>query len=223
MEKPSQVKAYAEADFGSGDKDLIIRLKKFIADIGRNHDSITRIIDLGCGPGNISERLALQWPEAEVLGVDGSKTMVEMARFRKKQHQMKSESLKGLKYFLADIALIPKNTSLIKGPFDVVVSNSLIHHIHRPEIFWEAVKCLSSPGTIIFHKDLRRPASMKEAFELQRKYLPKAPEILVKDFLASLQAAFTCKEISFQLRMAGLDKVKVIEQEERYLQINGIF
>ena len=39
-----------------------------------------RVVDLGCGPGNLTALLAERWPAADVLGVDSSAEMVERAR-----------------------------------------------------------------------------------------------------------------------------------------------
>lgn len=38
------------------------------------------VLDLGCGAGNLSAILKRRWPDAEVLGVDGSASMLEAAR-----------------------------------------------------------------------------------------------------------------------------------------------
>jgi trans-aconitate 2-methyltransferase len=51
-------------------------------------DLITRIdatdpatvVDLGCGPGNLTALLAERWPDASVTGVDSSAAMIEAAR-----------------------------------------------------------------------------------------------------------------------------------------------
>jgi len=45
-------------------------------------DSPKRIIDMGCGPGNSTMVLRNRWPEAEVIGVDNSTSMLERARER---------------------------------------------------------------------------------------------------------------------------------------------
>jgi trans-aconitate 2-methyltransferase len=37
------------------------------------------VVDLGCGAGNLTERLAQRWPSASVLGVDSSAEMIEAA------------------------------------------------------------------------------------------------------------------------------------------------
>lgn len=40
----------------------------------------SRIVDLGCGPGNLTATLLDRWPGAEVLGVDSSSEMIHRAR-----------------------------------------------------------------------------------------------------------------------------------------------
>jgi trans-aconitate 2-methyltransferase len=39
-----------------------------------------RVVDLGCGPGTLTAILAERWPDAEVVGVDSSREMLEAAR-----------------------------------------------------------------------------------------------------------------------------------------------
>ena len=39
-----------------------------------------RVVDLGCGPGNLTALLATRWPDATVTGLDSSPEMVEAAR-----------------------------------------------------------------------------------------------------------------------------------------------
>ena len=82
---------------------------------------------------------------------------------------------------------------------------------------------LSSRGTVHFHRDLRRPSSIEQANALQETYLSDAPEILKKDYLASLQAAFTVEEIKEQLVSEGHKQLTVYEEEDRYLEVIGFF
>ena len=41
-----------------------------------------RVVDLGCGPGNLTALLAARWPGAVVEAIDSSAEMVDAARGR---------------------------------------------------------------------------------------------------------------------------------------------
>ena len=104
-----------------------------------------------------------------------------------------------------------------------MVSNSLLHHLNDPSVFWKALRCLTSKGTVHFHRDLRRPSTVSKAIALQKTYLPAAPEVLLKDYISSLYAAFTVEEVEDQIKSQGLDQLNVYELEDRYLEVVGIF
>ena len=57
-------------------------LRRIAPDAGQhaNHAAPRTVVDLGCGPGNLTALLAQRWPEAAVRGVDSSAEMVERAR-----------------------------------------------------------------------------------------------------------------------------------------------
>ena len=217
-----QAIAYSKADFSLGENDFIKKLELYLLEIGRKVDENSLIVDMGCGPGNITELLARRWPSSKVIGIDDSKEMLIIAEERKQKRKF-SEDLKGLSYIKENLNLFSNGKVKINSIADVLVSNSLLHHIHNPSQFWDATKNLAKNGCVIFHKDLRRPFSKEIAINFQRKYQPNAPEILKKDFLASLYAAFTIEEVKDQLNKAGLCQLKVFKVDDRYLEIIGVF
>ncbi len=105
----------------------------------------------------------------------------------------------------------------------MVVSNSLLHHLHDPFHFWKATKNLAGKNCFMFHRDLRRPSTEQMALALQRKHLAEAPSILIRDFLASMRAAFTVREVCRQLKLESLHNLQVIEIDDRYLEVMGIY
>lgn len=51
---------------------------ELVARIGA--DRPRRVVDLGCGPGNLTALLRARWPEADITGLDASQEMVDRAR-----------------------------------------------------------------------------------------------------------------------------------------------
>ncbi|MFI7678513.1 trans-aconitate 2-methyltransferase [Actinophytocola sp. NPDC049390] len=59
------------------------RSRPFFDLVGRiTAEAPRRVVDLGCGPGNLTETLALRWPSATVEASDSSPEMVAAARQR---------------------------------------------------------------------------------------------------------------------------------------------
>jgi trans-aconitate 2-methyltransferase len=71
-----------------------------------------RVVDLGCGPGNLTETLAGRWPGAVIEAVDSSPEMVASARER------------GIDAHVGDVA-----TWAPAPDTDVVISNATLHWV----------------------------------------------------------------------------------------------
>jgi len=209
MDGQEQALAYASADFSATDQALIERLCVLFPDgLGME------LLDLGCGPGNISFRLAERFDGAHVLGIDGAPAMLALAEQALAQRPALRQRLRFA------CCCLPDPTPM--GPFSALVSNSLLHHLHEPAVLWQAVRQLGASGTCVYVKDLRRPASAAAAMALQALHLADAPAVLQHDYLASLHAAFTPAEVQQQLEGAGLaGQLQVAPLDDRYLEIWG--
>ena len=216
MQSPSQVRAYADADFSRSDSMVVKSLEKYLNKLGRTLNKSDLIFDIACGPGNIAERVAKNWPFVKVVGIDGSKEMLNEA-----EKKLSNNLTKNLTYKLVEINSIA--TGKIHFPFkaDVLVSNSALHHFHDPSRFWSALKKLGKNKCIHIHRDLIRPESVEKAFEIKEKNLSNSPEILKKDFYASLKASFTVDEVTQQLIDSGLSQLEVYQVDELYFEIIG--
>ena len=178
------------------------------------------IVDLGCGPGNISEKLAIKWPHTEVVGIDGSKEMILRAEYNKKI-STNQKKLKNLGYICSDIKNIKSDNFLFKKEISLLVSNSLIHHITYIEDFFNTIKSLSSNSTVNFHKDLKRPLDEKSALELKAQCSKIYNETLTNDYYASLKASYSFKELKNFTLENNLSSLEVFEDGDKYLIVYG--
>ena len=220
MEEKDQVISYDEADFSEGEVNLINQISHYLLrkDISLGEKDL--IVDLGCGPGNISEKLAIKWPNTEVVGIDGSKEMILRAEHNK-NISTNQKKLKNLSYICSDIRGIKLNNFLLKKRISLLVSNSLIHHITKLEDFFNTIRSLSSNNTVNFHKDLKRPLDEKSALELKAKCSTKNNEILTNDYYASLRASYTLKELKNFTLENDLSSLEVFEEGDNYLILYG--
>jgi SAM-dependent methyltransferase len=213
MDEPLQAEAYAAADFSSGDLAVLERIAALPGLRGSGDGQGLSVVDLGCGPGNITFLVARRWPEAAVLGIDGSAAMLAIAERRRLADPAAHRRVRFQRLVLPSAELA--------GPCSAVVSNSLLHHLHDPGVFWGAVRQLSGPDTGLYVRDLRRPANPAELEALVARHAGTAPEVLRRDYARSLGAAFTRSEVIGQLESAGLGGLEVREVDDRYLEIQG--
>ncbi len=213
MDGPLQAEAYAAADFRSSDLAVLERIEALPALRDADGGEGLSVIDLGCGPGNITFLVARRWPEASVLGIDGSAAMLAIAERRRLADPAAQRHLRFQRLVLPSPQLA--------GPCSAVVSNSLLHHLHDPAVFWGAVRQLSGPETSLYVRDLRRPANAADLEALVARHAGSAAEVLRRDYTHSLQAAFTATEVMEQLEAAGLGGLEVREVDDRYLEIQG--
>jgi SAM-dependent methyltransferase len=209
MDDDAQAAAYAAADFDEPDARFVDGfVERFGGALGG------AMIDLGCGPGNVTLRLAAALPAAHLVGVDGSAPMLAWARERAARAPQLAARVRWCR------ARIP-SAEVPAGPFAAVVSNSLLHHLHDPSVLWAVTAQLGEPGAAVYVGDLRRPASPGALRALVAQHAADAPEVLRRDFAASLRAAFTPDEVRAQLHRAGLDALEVAPVGDRHLLVWG--
>ena len=220
MNKEEQVRAYAEADFSLGEINLIKFINNYLE---KNNIKLSKndlIVDLGCGPGNISEKLSDKWPNVNILGIDGSQEMIKKANsslFKNKT----TNRFNNLSYICTDIRNIDKSKIFSNKAITLLVSNSFIHHIINLDKFFEFIIHLSNKETINFHKDLIRPKDINTALNLKAKCAEKYNNVLTNDYYASLKASYRKSEIKAKLKELKLNSIEVKEESKEYLIVYG--
>jgi len=218
MNTKDQVDSYSEADFSKGETKFVQLIKNYLekSNIHLSHHDL--IVDLGCGPGNISEKLCIEWPNTTVIGIDGSKEMIQKANIRK---NLQKKPLNNLNYLCEDIKKIKLADISDKKQINLLVSNSFIHHLTHINEFFECIISLSGEKTMNFHKDLIRPTNKKIALELKAKCASKYNETLTSDYYASLQASYRADELRKLILEKNLIHLDVLEEDKEYLILYG--
>lgn len=204
-----QARAYAEANFEEPHNHFI----ELFASRFPEEAAAGDVLDLGCGPADISVRFARAYPGARIEGVDGSEAMLQFGK-----EALHRENLDGR--FQLIHCTLPTN-ELPQKAYDVVISNSLLHHLRDPQVLWRTIKQFARPEAPIFVMDLMRPATREEVKELTQTYAADEPEILRHDFYHSLWAAYREDEVRSQLSEAGLSHFSVEVVSDRHLIIWG--
>ncbi len=208
MDAPAQVEAYARADFSAANQLFLTLYQERFGNPGAG----ALVLDLGCGPADIPIRFARAFPNTFLHGVDASRPMVEEAR--------RSVQQAGLAERIRVFQKVLPHEDLPAAGYDVLLSNSLLHHLHDPGGLWFMVATYARKYAEVCVMDLMRPADEPTARGLVDTYAPAEGETLRSDFFNSLRAAFHPDEVREQLRQAGLPlNVEIVS--DRHMLVSG--
>ncbi|MFT5425361.1 MAG: ubiquinone/menaquinone biosynthesis C-methylase UbiE [Gammaproteobacteria bacterium] len=210
MNDTAQALAYAQADFDDPHNMFIQTFK----DTFLNMEVSGHILDLGCGPADISIRFAKAFPDCVIEGLDGAPRMLEHGKQAIENAQLESR--------ICLIQGVLPDASLPRDNYKAIISNSLLHHLHQPDVLWESIKRFGVSGSRVFIMDLMRPKSEQIAKEFVDLYARGEPEILRDDFYHSLCAAFLPEEVQSQLERTGLLQLTIKIISDHHLAISGV-
>lgn len=148
------------------------------------------VVDLGCGPGNLTRLLQERWPEAQVTGVDSSPAMVERARAA------------GIRAELQDL----RDWS---GTADVVVSNATLQWV--PEHL-ELLPRLAASARRVFAFQV--PANFDEPSHVLREQLAAEPPY--RPFTEGLARSFSHQPVTY---LEALQEYDVDAWSTTYLHV----
>ncbi len=209
MNDPAQARAYADADFESAHQAFIRLFQEKFPQLDIRHE----VLDLGCGPCDISRRFARAFAHAMLHAIDGAAAMLQEAERLNKQHGL-AHRIKLVETQLPDLELPQPH-------YHTIISNSLLHHLHDPHVLWDSIKAHAKPFASVFVMDLMRPESKEKAHALVEQYAANEPSILREDFYHSLCAAFTPEEVKAQLEEHALSQLMVETVSDRHIIIYG--
>jgi len=209
MDGEAQALAYAQADFSEPHKLFVERFR--LVNAGKTIKGW--VLDLGCGPADITVRFAHAWQNTQIVGVDGAEVMIAHAGQRIIREALSDRiNVKCIKLPGGGIPYVP---------YDVIISNSLLHHLADPLTLWGTIVSASVPGSLVFVMDLLRPNSVAQVEALVDCYAAEEPGVLRADFRNSLKAAYKPEEIIGQLQQTGLEHLQTEVISDRHFIVYG--
>jgi ubiquinone/menaquinone biosynthesis C-methylase UbiE len=178
-----------------------------------------KILDAGTGTARIPILMCQRRPQYLITAVDLAQSMLIVG-----QRNVQEAGL------VQRIRLEQVDTKRMAYPdleFDLLISNSLVHHLPDPLSFFQEVKRLVRPGGAILIRDLIRPGSDEIVNDLVDQigsgYDPRQQQL----FRDSLKAALTLAEVQELLDLVGLQDVKLTQSSELHWSIErkklGVF
>lgn len=170
-----------------------------------------QIFDAGTGTAQIPLELMSRGFDAIVTATDLAEQMLIVAQ----QNVKAAGFAKSIRLVLADC----KQLADANGAYDVVMSNSIVHHIPEPlQVLAELWRILK-PGGLLFVRDLMRPDDQATLDGLVQTYAGTSNGHQQQMFRDSLHAALTVDEVRDLLKRVGIPATSVQATSDRHWTI----
>ncbi len=170
-----------------------------------------RAIDIGSGPGQIVLKLARRLTRWKFVGVDRSPNMIAQGV----ASLAPASDLAGrVHFYVADGNQLPFHD----GSFDLVVCNSVLHHIAEPQKLLVEILRLAKPGAAILLRDLRRPSRLAYPFHV-RRHGRHYHGLMYKLYCDSVRSAYTVEELQRLLDSSPLKGARIFEHNRTHIGI----
>lgn len=166
------------------------------------------ILDLGTGTALIPIELCRRFAGCRVMACDAASHMLDQARYNLAAYDFNDR----IELHQVDAKALPFQET----KFDVVMSNSIIHHIPAPlGVLREAVR-VTRPGGLLFFRDLLRPESEEQLDHLVATYAAGANDHQRQMFADSLHAALSLDEIRELIAALSFPRESVQPTSDRH-------
>jgi ubiquinone/menaquinone biosynthesis C-methylase UbiE len=166
------------------------------------------VLDLGTGTAQIPIELCRRYADCRVMAADAAVHMLELARY--------NLEIENLTHRIELAHVDAKRLPFPDGVFDVVMSNSIIHHIPEPiAVLREAVRVVKAGG-LLFFRDLVRPDSVEQLKDLVATYTAGTNDHQQRMFAESLHAALSLGESRTLIAALGFRADGVQQTSDRH-------
>ena len=171
------------------------------------------VLDVGTGTAQIPIELSRRSISCKITAIDYSAEMLKVAA--------RNVADAGLEHNIVLERIDAKTLPYENAYFDVVISNSIVHHIPEPvHVLREMIRVLSNGG-VLFVRDLLRPADRETLDQLVAAYAGDANQRQQQMFRDSLNAALTLSEIRQLINELDKPVAWVVQTTNRHWTMNG--
>ena len=170
-----------------------------------------KILDVGTGTARIPILMCQQRPQYLITAIDLAQSMLIIGQ--------RNVEEAGLNQRIRLERVDSKRMPYPDLEFDLIVSNSLVHHIPDPLSFFQEIKRLVRPGGAILIRDLIRPESDDIVNKLVAKIGKEYDTHQQQLFRDSLNAALTLVEVQELIDRVGLAQVELAQSSELHWTI----
>jgi ubiquinone/menaquinone biosynthesis C-methylase UbiE len=166
------------------------------------------VLDVGTGTARIPILIGQMRPHWQLTAIDFSKNMLLVGA--------RNVEAAGLQQQIQLEWVDAKQMPYPDHHFDMVISNSIVHHLPDALPFFREVKRVLKPNGGILLRDLLRPADEATMDAHVSSIGAEYNDYQKKLFRDSLNASFTLDEVNQLVQAAGLEGVKVYQSSDRH-------
>ena len=166
------------------------------------------VLDLGTGTALIPIELCRRFAACRVMAADAAVSMLELARY--------NVEVQGQIGRIELAHVDAKRLNFADEMFDLVMSNSIIHHIPEPICVLREALRVTRHGGLLFFRDLLRPRDASELQRLVDTYAGGANTHQQALFAESLHAALSLDEIRSLVVSLGYPADSVTQTSDRH-------
>jgi len=148
-----------------------------------------RYLDVGCGPGIMTQKIARQHPDVEIIGNDNSVEMLKLAR-----QELPDDLKVRIRFTEGDACNIDSIKEL--GKFDLIYSTFTLHHWDEAEVAIRNLYSILNNNGLLYIHDLKR------VFWL---YYIKSDS----GFFKSIRASYRPNELKIMLNKIGITNFSI--------------
>jgi ubiquinone/menaquinone biosynthesis C-methylase UbiE len=166
------------------------------------------VLDAGTGTARIPIMIVQRRPTLRIWAIDLSENMLRVGK--------KNVDEAGVGHLVKLKKVDAKELPYPDDYFEMVISNSIIHHLPDPVPFLKEVNRVTKSNGGIFLRDLIRPPDERAVEELTEKYAADCSDYQKKLYRDSLRASLTIEEMQELIETSGLKDVAVVQSSDRH-------